>query len=225
MKLCLKICLALLIAGCSSPYIDLHVSYQKQPIKIAKCKPVVQYQATSFKTSGVEIPIPQLGGSTKVGEVSLSPQTLNTLYREVAILDALRLQYCDARLAAAQVSLASLEAANNRMLEQQEKIAMLALSTTHGEESAQKALNTITKGPAPAPDDPATAKLDTKTVAQLKQKAEHAAPSGSPPARTAAGAPASSAVAPPLPPQVAEVVKSVSSTKLLRAARSESPKN
>ena len=91
MKFRLTTLLALLLAGCSD-YVEVPVSYQKQPIKIAKCKPVVRYQGTSFKTSGVEIPIPQLGGSTKVGEMSLTPQTLNTLYREVAILDALRLQ-------------------------------------------------------------------------------------------------------------------------------------
>ena len=223
MKFCLTTLLALVLAGCSD-YVEVPVSYQKQPIKIAKCKPVVRYQGTSFKTSGVEIPIPQLGGSTKVGEMSLTPQTLNTLYKEVAILDALRLQYCDGRLAAAQISLASFEAANNRMLEQEEKIATLALSATQGEAQAQKTLNTITSGPAPAPKDPATAKVDSKAVAQVQQQAEQTAATGSAPALGAAATPASSAVAPPLPLQVAQVVKSVPPGKLLRAARSKAPK-
>jgi hypothetical protein len=212
----------LVLAGCSD-YVDVPVSYQKQPIKVAKCKPIVNYQGTSFKTSGVEIPIPQLGGNTKVGEVSLTPETLNTLYKEVAILDALRLQYCDARLAAAQVSLAAFQAANNRMLDQEEKIANLALSTTQGEAQAQKALDTITNAPAPKPD-PTTQKVDNTAVAAAKQQAQQVTSPGAPNAGAPAPSPTPSAVAPPLPPPVAAVVKTVSTSKLLKAARSKPPR-
>ena len=211
----------LLLTGCDT--ITLHVSWQPQPVTIQKCKPVVKYQGTSFVASGVKIPIPQLGGTTEVGEVSLKPQTLNTLYREVAILDALRLQYCDARLMAAQISRAALEAANNRMLDQEDKIATLALSAPKGEAETQKALDTITNGPAPKPD-PTTQKVDNTAVALAKQQAQQVA--SQPAANVAAPAtpPTSSTGTPPLPPQVAAVVKTVPPTKLLKAARTKPPR-
>ena len=171
----------------------------------------------------MEIPIPQLGGTPKVGEVSFAPQTLNTLYKEVAILDALRLEYCDGRLAAAQISLASFQAANERMLQQEEKIATLALSATHGEVQTQKALSAISNAPAPIPTDPAIKKADDKAVAAAKEKADETASPAS--ASTSALTNAiPSAVAPALPPQVAAVVKNTPRTKLLKTARAKVPR-
>ncbi len=213
----------LIFAGCSTDYIDVPVSYQKQPLKIAKCKPVVQYQGNSFKTSGVDIPIPHVGGTTKVGEVSLTPQTLNTLYREVAILDALRLQYCDARLTAAQISLAAFQAANDRMLQQEEKIAALALSAAQGEAVAQQTLNTVTNGPAPAPANPLTRKVDNVAVAAAQGNAAQSPSSGAaPPAAAPSSSP--SAVTQALPPAVAAFVKNVPKEKLLKTARTKVPR-
>jgi hypothetical protein len=210
-----------LLSACSNEVV-VHPPYQKQAIKITRCKPVVQYQGSSFTASGIDIPIPYLGGSTKVGDLSYKPQTLNTLYKEVAILDALRLQYCDARLAAAQISLAAFEAANNRMLDQEEKIAALALSATHGESEVKKTLDTVSNGPAPAPKSAAAQKVDNTAVAAAKEKAA-AAPLATSSA-AAAPSPTPSALAPALPPQVAAVVKKVPKKTLLRTARTKAPR-
>lgn len=223
MKKSLLLLLPVLFVGCLWPQprnvITVAVAYPPGKITIVGCEPVVQYSGRSFKTSGVEIPIPQLGGAAKVGDVSYTPQTLNTLYRNVAILDALRLQYCGDRVAMAQVGPEAFRACNERIQTQEEKIAALAIAATEGEAAVEKALHEVTTASAGAA--PATAdakKLDSDAVKGLKETA--AATSGGAPA--ASSAPIASP-APTLPPQVASVVNNTDTSKLLTLARSKPP--
>src|SRR5439155_21501513 len=91
----LSLMFLLALSSCSSTdVIVVHPSWQQQPIKIVGCRPVVEYSARGFSFKGVDIPVPQLGGTVKVAGYDYKPQTLNTLYRNVAILDGLRLGYC-----------------------------------------------------------------------------------------------------------------------------------
>jgi hypothetical protein len=215
----------LTLANCRD-YVVVQPPYQKQPIKIYGCKPVVEYSARAFSFKGADIPVPQLGGTVKVGEFAYKPQTLNTLYRNVAILDGLRLGYCGDRVAAAQTSLAAFQACNERIMQQEEKIAYLAMSATQGEAAVEEAVHKYgTSSPATtAPSNPDTKKVDNAAAAGAKRKAEAAAGSAVPGASPAPEAsPASSAVSPPLPPQVAAAVKNVPATTLLKMARQPAP--
>src|SRR5262249_2217752 len=91
-----------------------------------------------------------------------------------------------------------------------------------GEQQAQKALDKVTNGPAPTPADPATKKADNAAVVSAKQQADQVVSSTS--GTGSIAAPTPSAVAPPLPPQVAAVVKTVPPKNLLKAARTKSPR-
>ena len=196
--------------------------FQKQPIKIVGCKAVVQYSANSFSFKGFDVPVPQLGGNVKVGEFAYKPQTLNTLYRNVAILDGLRLGYCGDRVVAAQTSLAAFQACNERIQQQEEKIAYLAMSATQGEAAVEEAVHKYgtasSSGKASTPANADAKKVDNAAAAGVKQKAKAAAASAVPNA-----SPAPSAVSPPLPAQVAAVVQNVPARTLIKMARQPAP--
>jgi hypothetical protein len=215
------------LSGCAttSDVIVVYPWYQKSPIKIPGCKPVVEYSARGFRSQGVDIPIPQLGGSVKVGQFTYQPQTLNTLYRNVAILDALRLGYCADRVAAAQTSLDEFRACNKRIQEQEEKIAALAIAATQGESEVEEAVHKYgTAGPAATPPtNPETKKVDTVAAANAKKEAEAAAAPELPKPAGVASPAASVAPSPTLPPHVAALVKSIPAKTLLKVARRPAP--
>jgi len=215
------------VSGCvSTPdVIVVQPSYQKQSIKIVGCRPVVEYSGRSFSSKGIDIPIPQLGGSVKVGEFTYKPQTLNTLYRNVAILDGLRLGYCGDRVAAAQTSLAAFQACNERIQEQEAKTAALAMSATQGEAAVEEAVHKYgTSSPAAAtPADPNKKNADNAAAAGVKKKAEAAAPSAAPKAPTLSAPGPAPAAATALPRQVAAIVKNVPAKTLLKMARRPAP--
>jgi hypothetical protein len=211
------------LSGCASDVIVVQPSYQKEPIKIVGCKAVVEYSGRSFSSKGIDVPVPQLGGSVKVGEFTYKPQTLNTLYRNVAILDALRLQYCGDRVAAAQTSLVAFQACNERIQQQEEKIAMLAISATQGEAAVEEAVHKYgtasSSETASTPKNPDTKRVDNAAVAGVKKEAEAAAAPAAANAPTSPAPGPSPAAAPALPPQVAAIAKNVPTTTLLKMAR------
>jgi hypothetical protein len=218
-----------MFAGCPQPrheIVVVHVGWQQQPIKIVGCQPVVEYSGRGFSFKGVDVPVPQLGGTVKVGGFDYKPQTLNTLYRNVAILDALRLEYCGDRVAAAQTSQAAFQACNERIMQQEEKIAYLAMSATQGEAAVEEAVHKYgTASPSTTtPTNPATKKLDNAAAIGAKQKAEAPAGPEAPAEGPASGTlPTTSTVPAPLPPQVAAVVKNVPEKTLLKMARQPAP--
>jgi hypothetical protein len=220
------------LPGCSlfhhSDVIVVQPSWRKESIKIVGCKAVVQYSGSSFSFKGVDVPIPQLGGNVKVGELSYKPQTLNRLYRNVAILDGLRLEYCGDRVAAAQTSLAAFQACNERIQQQEEKIAYLAMSATEGEAAVEEAVHkygtSSSSETASTPANADTKKVDNAAATGIKRKAKAAAASAVPNASPASAAsPAPSPVSPPLPAQVAAVVQDVPTQTLLKMARQPAP--
>jgi hypothetical protein len=223
MKYLLAPLLIALLTGCpTTDVVEVKPGWQKQPIKIVGCKPVVEYSGRSFSSKGVDIPVPQLGGSVKVGEFTYKPETLNTLYRNVAILDALRLQYCGDRVAAAQISQAAFNACNERVMDQEAKIAALAISATQGEAAVEEAVHKYgTSSPeAPAPKDASTKNVDAIAASGLQEKANGNAPMMAGAAPGAAPAASSTTT---LPPQVAAIVRQVPKETLLKMARRPAP--
>jgi hypothetical protein len=222
------IVLVLMFTGCAQQkdIIVVDVGWQQKPLKIVGCRPVVEYSGRGFSFKGVDVPVPQLGGTVKVGGVDYKPQTLNTLYRNVAILDALRLQYCGDRVVAAQTSQASFQACNERIMQQEEKIAYLAMSATQGEAAVEEAVHKYgtASSSTKTPTDPATKKLDNNAAFGAKQKAEASAGPAAPAEGPGpVGSQTTSAVSAPLPPQVADVVKNVPQKTLLKMARQPAP--
>ena len=200
----------------------LNVAWRSQPITIVGCTPVVQYSGRGFSVKGVEVPVPQMGGAAKVGDLEYKPQTLNTLYRNVAILDILRIGYCADRVTAAQMGEAEWKACEDRIRQQEEKIAYLAMSATEGEAAVEEAVRKYGTGSpsTTAPPDPATKRVDNAAVASAKQgAAASTAPAAPAEAPTAGAAPMTSAA----PPQVAAVVENVPEKTLLKMARQPAP--
>jgi hypothetical protein len=218
----------LTFAGCAQQrdVIEVHVPWQQQPVKIVGCRPVVEYSARGFSSNGVDIPVPQLGGSVKVGQFQYKPQTLNTLYRNVAILDSLRLAYCGDRVAAAQTSLAAFQVCNERIMQQEEKIAYLAMSATQGEAAVEEAVHKYgtSSPPTTTPTNPAVAKVDNTAAANAKQAAATSTSPAPPAEGPSGGAASTTPLSNPLPPQVAAIAKNVPEKTLLKMARQPSPR-
>ena len=218
-----------MFAGClqqQPEIVVVHVGWQQQPIKIVGCRSVVEYSGRGFSFKGVDVPVPQLGGTVKVGGFDYKPQTLNTLYRNVAILDALRVEYCGDRVAAAQTNQAAFQACNERIMQQEEKIAYLAMSATQGEAAVEEAIHKYgTAGPSTTtPTNTATKKLDNAAVTGAKEKAQASAEPAAPAEGPTSGASPTTSTAPAaLPPQVAAVVKNVPEKTLLKMARQPAP--
>ncbi|SRR6266404_6360377 len=217
-----------ILSGCATDVIVVQPSWQKEPIKIVGCKSVVQYSGHSFSFQGVEIPVPQLGGNAKVGQFTYQPQTLNTLYRNVAILDALRLQYCGDRVAAAQSSRAAYEACNLRIQQQEDKIAELAMAATQGEAAVEDAVHKYSSAArtAAAPTNSAVKAADKTAAAEVKKNAVTSAKPTPAPKTTANPVKTTAAPTPtpsPLPAQVAAVIKTVSKETILKIARQPAP--
>jgi hypothetical protein len=230
MKIILPVVFLSLLSACvTAPepsVIVVQPSWQSQPIKIVQCRPLVQYQARGFSFKGADIPIPQVpGGTVKFAGFDYTAQTLNTLYYNVAILDGLRLGYCGDRVAAAQTSQAAFQACNERIMQQEDKIAYLAMSTQQGEAAVQEAIHKYgTSSPAAAtPDNQSTKKVDNAAAANVKQKAEAAASSATSASSPAPALSPGSSVSAALPAPVAAAVKSVPTATLLKMARQPAP--
>ena len=136
-----------LLASCCSfchqdNIVEVHVDWQQQPVKIVKCRPAVEYSGRGFSFKGFTVSIPSMGGSANVGGFDYKPQTLNKLFESVAILDLLRLQYCDMLVAEASLGKDEFRECNERIVQQTTKIAYLAMSAQRGEAAVKEATET-----------------------------------------------------------------------------------
>jgi hypothetical protein len=219
------------VAGCANqqppPSYTLYPQWMGgKPLVIPGCRSVVKYYSSSFSFGGVEIPVPQLGGAAKVGSFDYKPQSLNTLYRSVAVMDQIRQQFCDNRVVTAQIGREEFQACNRRIEEQEAKINYMAMSATQGEAAVEEAVHKYgipsSSSTAPPPKDNATKVADSKAVSGVKKKA--AGPTNSKlPKSTSSLGPQPSLLAPAVNDYVNSVIQQTPTKTLLKMVRQPAP--
>jgi hypothetical protein len=120
------------LMGCSTPYCVEVKRPSCQYVCIQQCKPLVEYQGTSFGIKGINIPIPQTGTTVNIGDTSWSKTILQTAASTSQVPDIQRISRYD-RLAVIASSITDqkeYEQLLKQMYENEEKINQLALLIT-----------------------------------------------------------------------------------------------
>jgi len=98
-------------------------------VQLPKCTPVIQYQARSFTVRGFSVPIPQVGTTVQIGEVTWDAHTLQAAATVSQIMDLERVSSCEhlVVLASTVTDKDVYEAALLDIFDKESKLSQLAL--------------------------------------------------------------------------------------------------
>lgn len=131
------------------------------PVCVPRCEALVEYQAHSFTIKGVKIPIPQLGGTTEVGEVSWDAKVLNQAFQTTQLLDRQLQSDCQQLPAFASLGRNQFQRALDRMTAREYRLGQLAFLVALGDKKGtQQWIHDNSALPAPPPaETPSKRKL------------------------------------------------------------------
>jgi len=123
---------AVFLTACSGPTCYQVKRPNGQYVCLPECKPLVEYQGSSFSIKGTNIPIPTTGLTVNLGDIAWNKTLLQTAASASQIMDIQRVSRCErlSILATTMINQEEYEKLLKNMYESEEKLNQLALLIT-----------------------------------------------------------------------------------------------